>query len=42
VPEWIYFIHSPREHFADTMTEPEQTVWSAHAEYLEVLPRGRG
>jgi uncharacterized protein YciI len=28
--EWIYFIHPPREDFADTMTEEEQAVWGVH------------
>lgn len=27
---WIYFIHAPRENFADTMTGEEQAVWSEH------------
>ncbi|WP_043498775.1 YciI family protein [Georgenia sp. SUBG003] len=33
--EWIYFIHPPREHFAETMTEEEQRVWGEHAVLLE-------
>jgi uncharacterized protein YciI len=28
--EWIYFIHAPRENFADTMTQEEQDVWGVH------------
>ena len=28
--EWIYFIHPPREDFADTMTEEENAVWAEH------------
>jgi hypothetical protein len=28
--EWIYFIHAPRENFADTMTDEEEAVWSQH------------
>jgi uncharacterized protein YciI len=28
--EWIYFIHPPRENFAETMTEAEGEVWSVH------------
>ena len=32
--EWIYFIHPPRENFAETMTEEEQAVWGVHAELL--------
>lgn len=35
--QWIYFIHSPREHFADTMTEDEQRVWSEHFTRLKRL-----
>ena len=27
--EWVYFIHAPRENFAETMTEEEQQVWGA-------------
>jgi uncharacterized protein YciI len=30
--EWIYFIHPPRENFADTMTEEEEAVWGIHFE----------
>ena len=33
--EWIYFIHSPRENFAATMTDEEQAVWGEHAELLQ-------
>ena len=28
--EWIYFIHPPRDDFAETMTEAEGAVWAAH------------
>jgi uncharacterized protein YciI len=35
--EWIYFIHAPREHFAETMTEEEQQVWGVHFERLQRL-----
>lgn len=28
--EWIYFIHPPREDFADTMTPEEEEVWGRH------------
>jgi len=35
--EWIYFIHAPRENFAETMTEHEQEVWSVHFERLRHL-----
>lgn len=37
MPEWVYFIHAPRENFAETMTEEEQQVWSAHFERLKRL-----
>lgn len=37
VADWIYFIHSPRENFADTMTEREQEVWGRHFERLKQL-----
>ena len=33
--EWIYFIHPPREDFADTMTDEEQAVWGVHFERFE-------
>jgi uncharacterized protein YciI len=28
--EWIYFIHPPRDNFADTMTDEEIAVWGVH------------
>lgn len=28
--EWIYFLHPPRENFADTMTEAEIEAWGRH------------
>ncbi len=28
--EWIYFIHPPREDFAETMTEAEGEAWGRH------------
>ena len=28
--EWIYFIHPPREDFAETMTEAEDEAWGRH------------
>jgi uncharacterized protein YciI len=30
--EWIYFIHPPREDFAETMTEAENEAWAVHFE----------
>ena len=35
--EWIYFIHPPRENFADTMTDEEKEVWAVHFERYEKL-----
>ena len=35
--EWIYFIHSPREDFAATMTAEEKAVWAVHFERFERL-----
>jgi uncharacterized protein YciI len=35
--EWIYFIHAPRENFAETMTDEEQAVWGTHFERLQRL-----
>ena len=37
MPEWIYFIHPPRENFAATMTDAERRVWAEHAERLQRL-----
>ncbi len=37
MPEWIYFIHPPREDFAATMTDEEQQVWGVHFERLKRL-----
>ena len=33
--EWIYFIHPPRENFAETMTEAEEEVWGVHWERIQ-------
>lgn len=33
--EWIYFIHPPRENFAETMTDEEQAVWGVHFERFQ-------
>ena len=35
--EWIYFIHPPRENFAETMTEAEEEVWGRHWERIKRL-----
>jgi uncharacterized protein YciI len=36
-PEWIYFLHAPREDFAATMTEAEQEVFGRHFAHLQRL-----
>ncbi len=28
--EWIYFIHPPRQNFAETITAEEEAVWQEH------------
>jgi uncharacterized protein YciI len=33
--EWIYFIHAPRDNFAETMTDEEKAVWAVHFERFE-------
>jgi uncharacterized protein YciI len=35
--EWVYFLHAPREYFADTMSEAEQAVWREHFAWLKQL-----
>ncbi len=35
--EWIYFIHPPRENFAETMTPEEAEVWRVHFARLRRL-----
>jgi uncharacterized protein YciI len=37
MPEWVYFIHPPRENFAETMTDEEVEVWSVHFERFQRL-----
>ena len=32
MPEWIYFLHPPRNNFAATMTDQEREVWGRHFE----------
>jgi uncharacterized protein YciI len=39
VAEWIYFIHPPRDNFAETMTAEESAVWAEHFERLQRLLR---
>ena len=39
--EWIYFIHAPRENFAETMTDEEKAVWAEHfARFQRLLAQG--
>jgi uncharacterized protein YciI len=39
--EWIYFIHPPRDDFADTMTDEEEAVWKEHFQrYQRLLDEG--
>jgi uncharacterized protein YciI len=39
--EWIYFIHAPRDSFADTMTDEEVAVWAVHFErFKRMLAEG--
>ena len=35
--EWIFFLHTPRENFAATMTEAEKAVWGEHFTRLQQL-----
>jgi len=37
VAGWIYFLHPPRERFADTMTESEGAVFGEHFAHLQRL-----
>ncbi len=37
MPEWIYFIHAPRDDFAATMTAEEDAAWALHFEHLKRL-----
>jgi uncharacterized protein YciI len=39
--EWIYFIHPPRDNFAETMTDVEVAVWGVHfARFKRMLAAG--
>ena len=35
--QWIYFLHAPRERFAETITDEEQAIMGRHADYLFAL-----
>ena len=37
MPEWIYFLHPPRDDFAATMTDAEQAAWAEHFARLQRL-----
>jgi len=37
MPEWIYFLHPPRDDFAATMTEAEREIFGRHFAYLQRL-----
>jgi uncharacterized protein YciI len=37
MPDWILFLHAPRERFADTMSDEEQRIMGAHFERLQRL-----
>jgi uncharacterized protein YciI len=37
MPEWVYFLHPPRDDFAATMTDEERAVWGVHFERLQRL-----
>jgi uncharacterized protein YciI len=39
--EWIYFLHAPRENFAETMTAEEERVWGEHfARFQRLMNEG--
>lgn len=35
--EWVYFLHAPRERFAETMTPEEEAVFGEHFAHLQRL-----
>ena len=35
--EWIYFMHPPRDNFAETMTKEEKEVWGVQFERFQRL-----
>jgi len=37
--EWIYFIHAPRNDFAETMADEEEAVWAEHFKRFKRLLR---
>ncbi len=39
MPAWIYFILTPRENFAATMTDEEGEVWARHFQRLKRMDR---
>ncbi len=39
--EWVYFIHPPRQNFAETITAEEEAVWQEHfARFQRLLAEG--
>jgi uncharacterized protein YciI len=39
--EWIYFLHPPRENFAETITPTEEEAWGEHfARLKDMLAEG--
>lgn len=41
MPNWVYFIHPPREGFVETITDEEAAIMQTHAGYLaDLLERG--
>jgi uncharacterized protein YciI len=37
MPEWVYFLHPPREDFAATMSAEEAAAFNDHFEWLDGL-----
>ena len=37
MPEWIYFLHPPRDDFAATLSDEERAAFSRHFEHLKRL-----
>ena len=35
--DWVYFLHAPRERFAESMTDDEAATMGAHRDHLEKL-----
>jgi uncharacterized protein YciI len=37
MPEWVYFVHPPRDNFAATMTDEEAAAFERHFEWVDGL-----